>query len=142
MGIKLTFLLITSTLVGCSAGEPNAVETENDVDPGLSSREVWTVVGDGDFENGEQLLLMVHGTNIETGKPWAANIYGLKITNGKREVNLLWMNSPYNPFGLKRGDQLRFKTTTDPPSFNKDRNGYYVSKNDFEIIDRNERNDE
>ena len=134
--IKIVVFLVVATLVGCSRNDSSESILQDKPKNDLPAVDVWIVIADGDFENGEQLLVMEHGMIEESGENWASNTYGLKITNGEREIYLLWNDSPDNPYGLRKGDRFRFTDTIKKRFFDEESNGYRASKQDVQIIPR------
>ena len=129
---RIIFLLLFFSLGGCNS---DSSDTTTAGTGGTATKnntlEVWTVSSDGDFINGEELLLMSHGEIEGTGEHWAADTYGLKISNGKKSVYLLWDNSPVNPFGLAQGDRFQFADTINDRFFSEELNGYHADKTDI-----------
>ena len=134
---RLLVVFLICATSGCNSSESLTQSSQQtDVDPRVAKHddEIWTVVGDGDFSEGEQLVVMEHGTIEETGEHWASDTYGLKIRNGERTRYLLWQDSPVNPFKLKRGDEFRFSDTIEDRFYDAKHEGYHASAEDIRIM--------
>lgn len=135
MRLTVIALLIAIPLIGCNENAtPDQSLQKDDASGDLSSRDVWVVTADGDFQNGEQLIEMEHGTTEGTCEPWAADTYGLQISIGQRKMFLLWDSSPHNPFGLEKGDKFRFANSIENRFFDEYQNGYHARKEDVELV--------
>jgi len=125
--------LTTSVLLGGCGIRPEERDTVDQPEHSTGQDDVWVVVDGGDLGSGVQLLQMEHGTIGDSEEFYASDTYALSITDGTRNVYLLWYDSVANPFNLKPGDRFRFTASSDN-LYDSNLQGFWASPNDVALI--------